>query len=227
MCDLGHTRVGSRYSALLAVSKRGFVRRRPIVPQHPIRLGLRPAELVKPRGTSQGDVCDLYQRARVNDCNGHLHQRGRMQQNAASFNQRRSSCFARSVSLSSPPPLSARPLSLRPRHRPGDVAAGSAGSMADTTKDGAIAVSDTGTAAARAGAISIRPAASDRRQHRDDARLLRRGRVIHNGSYLVIRECLLTEEHLSPPVRKPGDGRSRRRPTSGGDHRADLYYPPL
>ena len=66
----------------------------------------------------------------------------------------------------------------------GFMAAGSAGFMADTTKDGAIAVSDTGTAAARAGAISIRPAASDRRQHRDDARLLRRGRVIHYGSCL-------------------------------------------
>jgi hypothetical protein len=52
---------------------------------------------------------------------------------------------------------------LRPRHRPGDAAGGSAGSMADTMRDGAIAVSATGTAAP-AGAISIRTAASDRGQ---------------------------------------------------------------
>jgi hypothetical protein len=134
------------------------------------------------RGRTAGAQCDLYQRPRVNHCNGHLPQRGTMQQNAASLNQRRSSCFARSASLSSPPPLSALPLSPRPRHRPGDAAAGSAATMADFMRDGAIAVSATATAAARAGAISIRPAASDRSQHRDDARLLRRGRVFYTGT---------------------------------------------
>jgi hypothetical protein len=128
-----------------------------------------------------------------------------------SLNQRRSSCFARSASLSLRPQLSAPPLSLRPRHRPGDAAEGSAATMADFMRDGAIAVSDTATAAARAGAISIRTAASDRRQHRDYARLLRRGRVIHCGSCLpVIRECLLTEEHLSPPPRTSAAGMTWR-----------------
>jgi hypothetical protein len=78
----------------------------------------------------------------------------------ASPNQRRSSCFARSVSLSSRPPLSALPLSLQPRHRPGDGAAGSAASTAGFMRDGAIGVSATATAAARDGAISIRIAAS-------------------------------------------------------------------
>jgi hypothetical protein len=97
-----------------------------------------------------------------------------------SLNQRRSSCFARSASLSSPPPLSAPPLSLRPRHRLGDAAADSAGSMADFTRDGAIGVSAMATAVGRAGVISILTVASglsDRRQYRDDARPPRRGRV--------------------------------------------------
>jgi hypothetical protein len=50
---------------------------------------------------------------------------------------------------------------------------GSAGSMADFMRDGAIGVSAIATAVGRAGVISIRTAASglsDRRQYRDDAR---------------------------------------------------------
>jgi predicted component of type VI protein secretion system len=75
-----------------------------------------------------------------------------------SLNQRRSSCFARSASLSSRPQLAAQPLSLRRRHRPGDAAAASADSMADFMRAGAIGVS--ATVAGRGGAISIRTAAS-------------------------------------------------------------------
>src|SRR5580704_11419702 len=74
----------------------------------------------------------------------------------------RSSCFARSASLLSRPPLSAPPLSPRLRHRPGDAAEGLAATMADFMRDGAIA--DLATASGRAGAISIRTAASDRGQ---------------------------------------------------------------
>jgi hypothetical protein len=114
-----------------------------------------------------------------------------------SLNQRRSSCFARSASLSSRPPLSAPPLSLRPRHRPGDAAAGSVASMADFMRDGTIGV--LATAAGRAGAIFIRTAASvpsdSRQQLGDNARLLRRGRV----SLLTNRPASVTPRSARTP----------------------------
>ena len=158
----------------------------------------------------------------MNDCNRDLHQSDRMQQNAASFNQRRSSCFARSVSLSSPPPLGSA--ALAPTSASAWGRGGGFGGFHGGYHEGwghrGFGYGYGG--GGRTGAISIRTAASDRSQHRDDARLLRRGRVIYYGSCLpVIRACLLTEEHLSPPA---GGSRPLFRNKSG--HPSNLYILP-